>query len=155
MAKYDWTALRRKYVTSGNKSLKVFALEEKIPYGLVRKKAAEWNRKKRNISEQAEDKVLEKVTEKKVYDTLKINEQHLDLSDKIVKLVEKEIGEGRARPKDVAQALEILQRVQRIALGIDKPKPDETGGKERLNKFVEAMNKIADKPKGDGGKENV
>ncbi len=141
MAKYDWEKLRQKFVTTGAKcSLKQFAIDNKVPYGLLRQNAKGWTTQKRTKTEQKTNKVIEKTIDRQIDSEVEMNLRHYEISRKLLDSVEKSAGtkELYLMPKSInslAKSLETLQKVQRIASGLDKS--DNKG--DVIQNFMEAV----------------
>lgn len=158
MAKYNWQKLRQKYITGDYSSLRNFTDRENIPYGLLRQKASGWNKEKRTKNEQKTNIIIDKTIEKQSVSESEINTKHLELYNKAAELIERLMVDDISKNVDMfgnvsdtglvlhtklktaLQCIEIAQKGQRLALGMDKPKDDSEEAKDRLCAIVEALN---------------
>ena len=143
MAKYDWEKLRRKFVTTSRKcTLKQFATDNNIPYGLLRDNASGWIEEKKTKQRQKSDKIIDKTINRQIESEVEMNIRHYDIGLKLLSLIERSSGikEIIVSPKGIsalASALEKTQKVQRIASGLDK---NEGGSKSDIIKdFMEGV----------------
>lgn len=148
MAKYDWTKLKQKFITGDYTSLKDFAIKEHIDYGLVRSKAVGWREEKHTKRIQKANKITDKIIDNQVDRAVAANAKHIELWDKLLKLVEKGLGDTlgledvsggdplHKTMKSIAEVLEKAQKGQRLALEIDKAKDS---GSDRLLDMIDRM----------------
>lgn len=142
MAKYDWEKLRRKFVTTSRKyTLKQFAIDNQIPYGLLRDNAKGWLEEKRTKQRQKTDKIIDKTIDRQIESEVEMNLKHYGAGTKLLDLIDKacKVKEIACMPKAIsslATALEKAQKVQRIASGRDK---EGDGKADVISKFMEAV----------------
>lgn len=142
MAKYDWDKLKQKFITSPKKqSLKQFAIANNIPYGLLRQNSVGWLNEKRTKDEQKTNKIIDKTIERQIESDVEMNLRHYTLGSKLLDVVEKsvELKELFVSPKSInslAKTIETLQKVQRIASGVDS---DNSNKGDVIKDFVEAV----------------
>lgn len=143
MAKYDWEKLRQKFVTTNTKcSLKQFAKDNNIPYGLLRQNAVGWCKERRTKNEQKTNKIIDKTIDKQIESDVEMNLRHYNLAGKLLAVIEKSIDmEGLfVSPKSInsiAKSLETTQKVQRIASGVENK--DGGGNGDLIKDFMEAV----------------
>ena len=89
MAKYDWDALKRKFITSGKCTLKQFAEDNKIPYGLLRDNAKGWIKEKQTKNRQKTDKIIDKTIEKQIDVEVDWNIRQLQAGARVLEAIEK------------------------------------------------------------------
>ena len=141
MAKYDWEKLRRKFVTSSAKtSLKQFAVDNNIPYGLLRDNAKGWLKEKQTKQRQKTDKIINNTIDRQIESEVEMNLKHYNIATTLLSVLEKsaKIDEMYTSPKSInslAKSLETIQKVQRIASGVEK----DTGKGDIINDFMEAV----------------
>lgn len=127
--KYDWTSLKRKFITrsKGNKkySLKQFAEDEKINYRTLRDNASGWIKARETKQRQKNDKLTDKIIESQIESEAEINKHHYDMANRLLGVMGQtfDIGNLVNSPKSIntlAKALKTLQEIQRTASGLDK-----------------------------------
>lgn len=142
MAKYDWDKLKQKFITSPKKqSLKQFAIANNIPYGLLRQSSSGWLDERRTKHEQKTNKVIDKTIDRQIESDVEMNLRHYNLGSKLLSIVEKsvEMKDLLYSPKSInslAKTIETLQKVQRIASGVDS---DSSNKGDVIKDFVEAV----------------
>lgn len=142
MAKYDWDALKRKFITSGKCTLKQFAIDNNIPYGLLRDNAKGWIKEKQTKSRQKTDKIIDETINKQIESEVAMNMRHYNLGGRLLDVISKtinleELFESPKSINSIAKSLETIQKVQRIASGLEK---GDNGAKDDVIKdFMEAV----------------
>ncbi|MDR3318445.1 MAG: hypothetical protein LBS99_03325 [Clostridiales bacterium] len=136
--KYNWVKLRREFIVGNCKTLKEFAEKKKIPYEVVRVKAPGWRCAKETINKQNQNKIEAKILAAQVKEEVDRNTRHLRVGDNFLEFVEQftrnaletastkpEIGiEGVERLIRIAER---VQKMQRLALGLDRDKQEAAG----------------------------
>ena len=126
MAKYDWTKLKREYLTGEYKSIAEFLREKGMTRtGFVNKQTSGWDKERATLQQEKSKKILESVTEKQIEHEIDRNAAHLAAGDLIVtKLLLTLQG---IKPKDknsayllnaAANALATVQKVQQLGDGV-------------------------------------
>lgn len=142
MAKYDWDALKRKFITSGKCTLKQFAINNNIPYGLLRDNAKGWIKEKQTKSRQKTDKIIDETINKQIESEVEMNMRHYNLGGRLLDVISKtinleELFESPKSINSIAKSLETIQKVQRIASGLEK---GDNGAKgDVIKDFMEAV----------------
>lgn len=142
MAKYDWEKLKRKFVTTSSKcTLKQFAIDNNLPYGLLRQKAKGWNESKRTNEEQKTNRIITKTIEKEIDREVDCNTRHYEIYEKLLESIDNFLGKDKLLMpkviKELADAMKTIQQGQRLASGLDK---ENKGGSENVIKdFMEAV----------------
>lgn len=142
MAKYDWDALKRKFITSGKCTLKQFAIDNNIPYGLLRDNAKGWIKEKQTKSRQKTDKIIDETINKQIESEVAMNMRHYNLGGRLLDVISKtinleELFESPKSINSIAKSLETIQKVQRIASGLEK---GDNGAKgDVIKDFMEAV----------------
>lgn len=151
MARYDWEALRQKFLLGDYKSLREFAEREGLKYnGNFRKKTKGWDKEKGAREEQKRSKIIEAVLEKQIQHEIDRNTRHLIAWDKFLQAIEEAMENyrhhffgkesGRLNPyalEKAANVLKMAQEGQRKALGLD-----EKGEKEEAKELLRRVNEI-------------
>lgn len=141
MAKYDWDRLKRIYLTSKKCTLKQFAIDNNLPYGLLRQKARGWNESKRTNDEQKTNRIVTKTIEKEIDREVDCNTRHYEIYEKLLESIDNFLGKDKLlipkTIKELADAMKTIQQGQRLASGLDK---ENKGGSENVIKdFMEAV----------------
>jgi len=145
VSKYNWTKLKRQFLTGNYTTLKSFSIAIGINYNILRDNAKNWLNEKRQKDDKTTAKILEKSIEKEV----DRNTRHLNVWDKFLKLGEHlsfdNIKEAIKNPygldnlEKLAKILERVQRGQRLAEGLDKPKqPDSNKDNPIVIHYIDA-----------------
>lgn len=139
VAKYNWSKLKRMYLSGDYATLREFAEKHGINYDVLRRHAAQWSQEKSQADAKKVTKVVERTIEKAAEIEADRNVQHLETWDKLLGKINKALEYG-INPKDLATlatALEKLQKGQRLALGLDKAQED--GPDDELKDLVNAI----------------
>ena len=142
MAKYDWIKLEREFTTHkkyATISLRSFAEEKGIPYGSnFREHTEGWLAKRAAKRSQNSRKIEERLQAQEIATEEEINRRHLQAYNTALDAIEKILREqlslsvdmfGQAHEtgilssgklKSTVQALEMIQKGQRLCLGMDK-----------------------------------
>ena len=141
--KYDWSALKKEFITKNSKNnkytLKIFAEEYDISYSMLRKKAVGWVTERAAKQEQKGNKIIELSLDAQAKSEAAMNLAHFNAAEKLIGVMMKTMDNETLTkaPKSIAtlaKALKDMQAVQRIAVGADK------GNKSALiDEFIEAV----------------
>ena len=143
MAKYNWNKLKIAFINGDYKNLREFSERKKIPYKTLQDSAVGWTKEKREKDREKEGKIIEAVqkerVEKEISRYLSRNDRVLDAQDKLLEVYEslgvQEIVElAKKSPKafvSLTAGLVNIQKVHRIAEGLDKENAGNEEGKSR------------------------
>jgi hypothetical protein len=147
VAKYDWIALEKEFLTGKDRSLKKFAERKGLNYKSANfcRKTKGWIQKREEYRRQKSGKIIQKIQEQQVSEEVALNRRHIEAYTKVLDLIEKALSDrdafmalAGAKPatikgqtvyiggdeahkvlKSTAVVLTRVQKGQRLALGMD------------------------------------
>lgn len=168
--KYDWITLEREFTAHKRYravSLREFARLKGIPYGRnFRAHTEGWLEKRAAKEEQKGRRIEAELSAAQISEEVRLNRRHLELYGVALDAIERSLREelcavtdmfGRtvrgeiqnhAKLKSLLQSLEIAQRGQRLALGLDRP-DREKGGERECSRYEEALTRLWEERKRD------
>jgi len=151
MARYDWEALRQKFLLGDYKSLREFAECEGLNYksSYFFKRTKGWIEEKEAREKEKRSKIIERVIEKQIEQEIDYNLTHLKLWGEFLNILQEALGDKRnIKSKDgkisayilekFANVMEKAQKGQRLALGLDNQNEINN---DSLKELVEAIRK--------------
>jgi len=152
--RYDWEALRQKFLLGDYKSLREFAEREGLKYnGNFREKTKGWDKEKGAKEEQKRSKIIEGVIEGQIKREIDWNLAHLEAWGGFLNIVRWALKDfqnhfvsqrGKLNPyalEKAASVLKMVQEGQRKALGLDE-KSNEENTKGLLQKVKEIVDSL-------------
>ncbi|MBZ4662780.1 MAG: hypothetical protein JG776_462 [Caloramator sp.] len=150
MARRNWEELKKEFMLGDYKSLKEFADKKGINYDYLRRKTKGWLKERVTKQSQKSHKIIEKTIEKQIEHEVDYNTTHLKLWGEFLNILSealKDIENIKTRDGKIsAAALEKLanvmdkaQKGQRLALGLDEQKQDNTELLNKVNEIVRAL----------------
>lgn len=148
---YDWEELKREFMIGNYKTLKEFAQEKGVNYGVLRNKARDWLKEKEAIDREKNQQILEKTLQRQIETAADRNALHVEIWDKFLMLVWNVLNDEKSlRTKDgrynvyalerLANIMEKAQKGQRLALGLDENKEDQSEQLiSRIREIVSAL----------------
>lgn len=154
--KHDWSALRKEFLTGEFASLAEFAKYKNISYKTLYDRANKesWLKEKVEIKEEILRKSKDALINDSKERSIKVNKRHMEIADKFLTVLEKEIVRQAAKTninafvlEKLVASLEKCQKIHRTALGMDK---DGAGNQEdRVASLFEQMKEVFnDEPNG-------
>jgi hypothetical protein len=150
VARRNWEELKKEFMLGDYKSLKEFADKKGINYDYLRRKTKGWLKERVTKQSQKSHKIIEKTIEKQIEHEVDYNTTHLKLWGEFLNILSealKDIENIKTRDGKIsAAALEKLanvmdkaQKGQRLALGLDEQKQDNTELLNKVNEIVRAL----------------
>ncbi|MDO6355124.1 hypothetical protein Q3V94_08535 [Caloramator sp. CAR-1] len=151
MARENWEELKKEFMLGDFKSLKDFAEKKGLKYNSdFRKKVAGWKEEKLTKLRQKTDKIIEKTIEKQIEHEVDYNTTHLKLWGEFLNILSEAISDkDNLKNKDgkisayilekFANVMDKAQKGQRLALGLDEQKQDNTELLNKVNEIVRAL----------------
>lgn len=151
MARINWEELKKEFMLGDFKSLKDFAEKKGLKYNSdFRKKVAGWKEEKLTKHRQKADKIIEKTIEKQIEHEVDYNTTHLKLWGEFLNILSEVISDkDNLKNKDgkisayilekFANVMDKAQKGQRLALGLDEQKQDNTELLNKVNEIVRAL----------------
>jgi hypothetical protein len=146
--RYDWEALRQKFLLGDYKSLREFAEREGLKYnGNFIKKTKGWDKEKDAKEKQKRCKIIEGVIEGQIKQEIDWNLTHLKMWGEFLNIVQEALNdksniqnkEGKISAyilEKFANVMEKAQKGQRLSLGLD----EKTGrDDDSLKELIEAI----------------
>ena len=144
--KYNWSSLKNSFINGNYKNLKEFSEAKKIPYKTLVERARGWleekKEKDREKTEQIGQRLFERAINREIEREIDRNTEILSVHDNLITVL-KEIPLERLQKiaieaprsfSSIATALLTLQKVHRIAEGLDLPQA--SGDKDDVPKIV-------------------
>ncbi|AZT89889.1 hypothetical protein ELD05_04005 [Caldicellulosiruptor changbaiensis] len=148
---YDWEELKREFMIGNYRTLKEFAQEKGVNYGVLRNKARDWLKEKQQVNREKNQLIFEKTLQQQVKKAADYNTWHVEIWNEFLRLVwtalhdEKTIKtkEGKYNVyvlERLANIMEKAQKGQRLALGLDENKEDQSEQLlSRIREIVQAL----------------
>lgn len=127
--------------TNSKCTLKQFAIDNGIPYRTIRERAVGWTKERQARHQQKTSKIIDETISKQIDSEVEMNLRHYDIARKLLDVVEKSVSlnELMVSPKSInslAKSIETIQKVQRIASGLEK---SDTAKGDLVKDFMEAV----------------
>ncbi|ADQ45660.1 hypothetical protein Calkro_0778 [Caldicellulosiruptor kronotskyensis 2002] len=145
---YDWDELKREFMIGNYKTLKEFAQEKGVNYGVLRNKARDWLKEKQQVNKEKNQLIFEKTLQRQIEKATDYNTWHVEIWDEFLRLVWAALHDEKTiKTKDgkynvyvlerLANVMEKVQKGQRLALGLDENKEDHS--EQLLNRIREIV----------------
>lgn len=160
MARYDWEALRQKFLLGDYKSLREFAEREGLNYksSYFFKRTKGWVEEKEAREKEKRSKIIEGAIERQIKQEIDWNTKHLEAWGKFLEIILEAVEEyhrhffsertGKLNPyalEKAANVLKMAQEGQRKALGLDeKVEKDDGSLKELADAIRESIQALGD-----------
>lgn len=155
MARYDWEALRQKFLLGDYKSLREFAEREGLNYksSYFFKRTKGWIEEKEAREKEKRSKIIEGAIERQIKQEIDWNTRHLEIWGKLLAIILEAVEDYRLQfvsektgrlnvyaMEKVANIIEKAQKGQRLALGMDeKAEKDDGSLKELADAIMESL----------------
>lgn len=140
--KYNWSSLKNSFINGNYKNLKEFSEAKKIPYKTLVERARGWLEEKKEKDREKTEQIGQRLFERAINREIDRNTEILSVHDNLITVL-KEIPLDRLQKiaieaprsfSSIATALLTLQKVHRIAEGLDLPQAN--GDKDDVPKIV-------------------
>jgi len=158
--RYDWEALRQKFLLGDYKSLREFAEREGLNYksSYFFKRTKGWLREKEVREKEKRSKIIDSALERQIEHEIDWNTRHLEAWGKFLQIILEAVEDyhchfvsektGRLNPyalEKAASVLKMAQEGQRKALGLDeKTEKDDGSLKELADAIRESLKALGD-----------
>jgi len=155
MARYDWEALRQKFLLGNYKSLREFAEREGLNYksSYFFKRTKGWIEEKEVREKEKRSKIIEGAIERQIKQEIDWNTKHLEAWGKFLNIILEAVEDyhrhfyseksSKLNPyalEKAANVLRMAQKGQRKALGLDEKQQEQANEiVERLQEIVRAL----------------
>lgn len=144
--RYDWEALRQKFLLGDYKSLREFCEREGLKYtAYFRKRTSGWPSEKKQNANKKVSEVVEGILQRQIEHEIDWNTRHLEAWGKFLRIILEAVEEyhrhfvsektGRLNPyalEKAANVLKMAQEGQRKALGLDEKTEKDDGSLKEL-----------------------